>query len=146
MFKHRYVPLVASIFAIVAIATVAVIGFDMSPLAHAHGFSQFVAEAGAAALQVKMTDLLKKRGDAYDAFKAIATKADFNPAADQADYDAKKKAVTDLDAEIVRAKDAQELAAKSAKPVAGQEPPFRLRSRPTNTSRTSRCCSAASPR
>jgi len=107
--------------AIVAIATVAVIGFDITPLAHAHGVSQFVAEAGAAALQVKMTDLLKKRNEAYEAFTAIATKADFNPATDQADYDAKKKAVTDLDSEITRAKDAQELAAKSAKPVAGQE-------------------------
>lgn len=72
-------------------------------------------------IHVKMAELQKKRSAAFDAFKAIAEKADFNPETDQADYDAKKKAVSDVDAEISRAKDAQDLASKSAVPVAGQE-------------------------
>lgn len=120
MFKIRILP-VAALTVMVALAAIAVLGFDISPLSDAHSVTQFIAEGAAAALQVKMTDLLQKRGAAYDAFKALAEKTDFDPAKDQPDYDAKKKAVTDVDAEIVRYKDAQELAAKSAKPVAGQE-------------------------
>jgi HK97 family phage major capsid protein len=120
MFKHRMVPMVA-FAAIVAVAAIAVVGFDISPLAHAHGFAQFVADAGAVALQVNMTNLLKKRSDAHLAFKTIAEKADFDPVKDQIDYDAKKKAITDVDGEITRAKEVQDLASKSARPVAGQE-------------------------
>lgn len=73
-------------------------------------------------VHVKMADLLKKRSDAFAAFKAIAEKADFNPETDQVDYDAKKKAIADVDGEIARAKDLQEEAVKGARPVAGQDP------------------------
>lgn len=72
-------------------------------------------------IHVKMSELRKKRGEAFDAFKLIAEKKDFDPAADQAPFDAAKKAVADLDAEIERAKSVQELAASTAQPAAGQE-------------------------
>jgi HK97 family phage major capsid protein len=72
-------------------------------------------------VHVKMAELQKKRSDAYNAYQAIAEKEGFNPETDQADYDAKQKALDDLDAEIVRAKELQTRSAKDAKPVAGQE-------------------------
>lgn len=68
----------------------------------------------------KVADLVKQRALAFDAFKALADKETLT-ADEQKDYDAKKRAVTDLDGQIKRAKDAQELAASSARPVAGQD-------------------------
>src|SRR5579883_2006591 len=70
----------------------------------------------------KVADLVNKRALAFDAFKAIADKETLT-ADEQKDYDAKKRAVTDLDEAIKRAKEAQALAAASAQPVAGQERP-----------------------
>lgn len=64
--------------------------------------------------------LMAARGKAFDALQAHGTKKDFAPA-DQPEYDRLKADVIRLDGEITRAKETQELAAKSAVPVAGQE-------------------------
>lgn len=72
-------------------------------------------------IHTKMADLRKKRAEAFDAFKAIAEKDDFDAEKDQSAFDAAKKAVTDFDAAIERAKQASDLAASTAVPVAGQE-------------------------
>src|SRR5579884_236328 len=70
----------------------------------------------------KVNELLKLRAKAFDEFKALAEKETLTEA-EQADYDTKKRAVTDLDAQITRAKDAQALSAGTAQPVAGQDNP-----------------------
>lgn len=70
---------------------------------------------------VKLSDLRRKRAVAFDTFKAVAEKKDFNEDIDRKAFDDAKKAVTDLDAEIKRVKDVQELAASTAQPVEGQE-------------------------
>jgi HK97 family phage major capsid protein len=67
-----------------------------------------------------IAELLAARGKAYDALLAHGKKKDFAPA-DQPEYDRLRDDVIRLDGEITRAKDEQELAAKSAVPVAGQE-------------------------
>lgn len=67
-----------------------------------------------------LAELRKKRAAAFDAFKVLADKETLTPE-ELADYDVKKRAITDLDSQIQRAADAQELAAASAQPVAGQE-------------------------
>jgi HK97 family phage major capsid protein len=67
-----------------------------------------------------LTELIKKRAAAFDAFKVLADKETLTEE-EQTDYAAKKRAVEDLDGQITRAKEAQELAARSAQPVAGQE-------------------------
>lgn len=70
-----------------------------------------------------ITDLLKKRAAAFDAYKALADKPTLT--ADEAtDYEAKKRAVQDLDGQITRAKEAQELSAAGAQPVEGQDAPL----------------------
>jgi HK97 family phage major capsid protein len=68
----------------------------------------------------KIAELLQLRARAFDEFKALAEKATLTEA-EQADYETKKRAVTDLDAQISRAKEAQMLSASTAQPVAGQE-------------------------
>ncbi|MES5483585.1 phage major capsid protein [Bradyrhizobium sp. INPA03-11B] len=68
----------------------------------------------------KVHELQAERGKAFDAFQAHASKKDFVDA-DKPEYDRLRAEVVRIDGEIVRAKDAQELAAKSAQPVAGQE-------------------------
>lgn len=68
----------------------------------------------------KVNDLVKQRAAAFDAFEALATK-DKLTKDEQADYEVKKRAVTDLDDQIRRARDAQVLSAASARAVAGQE-------------------------
>jgi HK97 family phage major capsid protein len=68
-----------------------------------------------------VNDLVKTRAAAFDAFKALADKPTLT-AEEQTDYDAKKRAVEDLDGQIARARDALALSAASAQPVAGQEP------------------------
>ena len=68
----------------------------------------------------KVADLMQQRACAFDAFKALAEKPTLNEA-EQADYDTKKRAVVDLDAQITRAREVQSLAASTAQPVAGQD-------------------------
>jgi HK97 family phage major capsid protein len=71
---------------------------------------------------LKIAELQQKRSKAYEAFKAIAEKEDFNEAADGAAYETARKEVDAVDAEIGRAKTVLEMSAKTAVPVAGQEP------------------------
>jgi HK97 family phage major capsid protein len=68
-----------------------------------------------------IAELRAARGKAYDALLAHGKKKDFSPA-DQPEYDRLKAEVIRFDGEIVRAQDEQDLAAKSAQPVAGQDP------------------------
>lgn len=70
-----------------------------------------------------ITDLLKKRAAAFDQFKALADKPTLT-AEETTDYGAKKRAVEDIDGQIKRAKEAQELSAAGAKPVEGQDAPL----------------------
>ena len=70
----------------------------------------------------KIAELLQQRARAFDDFKALAEKPSLTEA-EQADYETKKRAVTDLDAQIARAKEMQTLSAGTAQPVAGQETP-----------------------
>lgn len=69
------------------------------------------------------TDLLKKRAAAFDAYMALADKPSLT-AEETTDYEAKKRAVQDLDGQIKRAKEAQELSAAGAQPVEGQDAPL----------------------
>lgn len=69
---------------------------------------------------MKLADLRKQRAAAFDAFKALADK-DSLSSEEQQDYDAKKRAVGELDGQIQRTLDAQQLAAAGAQPVAGQD-------------------------
>lgn len=68
----------------------------------------------------KIAELLQHRARAFDEFKTLAEKPSLTEA-EQAEYETKKRAVTDLDAQIARAKEAQTLSAGTAQPVAGQE-------------------------
>jgi HK97 family phage major capsid protein len=68
----------------------------------------------------KIHELQADRAKAFEAYEAVATKKDF-AAVDQPEYDRVKAEVVRIDGEITRAKEAQELAAKSAQPVAGQD-------------------------
>ncbi len=68
----------------------------------------------------KIAELLQKRARAFDEFKALAEKTSLTEA-EQDDYEVKKRSVTELDAQITRAKEAQTLSAGTAQPVAGQE-------------------------
>ena len=72
-----------------------------------------------------VNELVRKRAAAFDAFKAVADLETLT--ADQtADYDVKKRAVTDLDGQITRVREAQALAASTAQPVEGQDPGQRV--------------------
>ena len=68
----------------------------------------------------KVADLMQQRACAIDAFKVLAEKPTLTEV-EVADYDTKKRAVVDLDAQITRAREVQSLAASTAQPVAGQE-------------------------
>ena len=68
----------------------------------------------------KIAELLQQRSRAFDEFKTLAEKSALTET-EQAEYDTKKRAVTDLDAQIVRAKEMQTLSAGTAQPVAGQD-------------------------
>ena len=70
----------------------------------------------------KIAELLQQRARAFDDFKTLAEKPSLTEA-EQANYETKKRAVTDLDAQIARAKEMQTLSASTAQPVAGQETP-----------------------
>jgi len=69
---------------------------------------------------IQVNDLVKKRAAAFDAFKALADKESLT-VDEQKDYEAKHRAVVDLDGAIKRARDAQALAAEGAQAVEGQE-------------------------
>lgn len=71
-------------------------------------------------MQVKLSELRKQRGEAFDKYKSLAEKADFK-AEDKPEFERLEKAVDDLDAQIERTKSAQEREGKNAQPVAGQE-------------------------
>ena len=68
-------------------------------------------------------ELRAKRATTFDAFAALAAKADFDAKKDQPEYDRLKAEVEGLDGAIKRAEEAQELSAKGAQPVAGQDRP-----------------------
>lgn len=70
---------------------------------------------------LQVNDLVKKRAAAFDAFKALADK-DTLTTEEEADYETKKRAVTDFDKQIKRAREAQALAVETAQPVGGQDP------------------------
>lgn len=70
----------------------------------------------------KIAELQQKRSKAFDTFKAIAEKVDFNLETDGPEYETAKKAIADVDAEITRAKAVLELSAKTAQPASGQDP------------------------
>jgi HK97 family phage major capsid protein len=70
----------------------------------------------------KIAELVAQRARAFDEFKTLAEKSTLSEA-ELAEYETKKRAVTDLDAQIVRAKEAQALSAATAQPVAGQDNP-----------------------
>lgn len=74
-------------------------------------------------MTIKVTDLIKKRAIAFDAFKVLAEKETLTPE-EQTDYATKKRAVEDCDGQITRAKESQALAIETALPVAGQDPSF----------------------
>lgn len=69
-----------------------------------------------------ITDLLKKRAAAFDSFKALADKPTLTEE-ETTQYNELHRSVQDLDGQITRQREAQALAARSAQPVAGQEPP-----------------------
>lgn len=69
---------------------------------------------------MKLADLRKQRAAAFDAFKALADKESLTTE-EQRDYEPRRLAVTELDGQISRALDAQQLAAAGAQPVVGQE-------------------------
>lgn len=69
---------------------------------------------------MSLVELIKKRAAAFDAFKVLADKESLTDD-EQTDYDVKKRAVTDLDGQIKRAKEAEELSAAGAQPVGGQD-------------------------
>ena len=68
----------------------------------------------------KVADLMQQRACAFDAFKVLAEKPTLTEA-ELADYDTKKRAVVDFDAQISRAREVQTLSAGSAQAVAGQD-------------------------
>jgi HK97 family phage major capsid protein len=67
----------------------------------------------------RLADLRRQRAVAFDAFKVLAEKDVLDPA-ELTDFADKEKAIRAFDERIVRARQAQELAAASAVPVAGQ--------------------------
>ena len=67
----------------------------------------------------ELADLRRQRAVAFDAFKVLAEKDVLDPA-ELTDFADKEKAIRAFDERIVRARQALELAAASAVPVAGQ--------------------------
>lgn len=72
---------------------------------------------------IKVSDLRAQRAKAYETFKAIAEKDNFDPATDQKAFDDAETAVKDFDAKIERAMKAQSLSAATAQPAADQDTP-----------------------
>jgi len=69
---------------------------------------------------MNIADLRKKRAAAYDSFKALADKETLTPE-EQKSYDDGKQAIAEIDAQIARTLEAQDIAARGAVPVEGQE-------------------------
>ena len=67
-------------------------------------------------------ELRASRAKLFDAFKALGEKSDFDAVKDAPEFDRLKAELSAKDAEIERAKAIQEASAKTAQPVAGQEP------------------------
>lgn len=68
----------------------------------------------------KVADLIKKRAAALDAFQALASK-DTLDAEEQTAYETHKRSVEGFNDQIKRTREAQDLAASTAQPVADQE-------------------------
>ena len=68
---------------------------------------------------MKVADLMKQRGVAFDSFRALAEQPTLT-AEETTEYETRRQAVRDLDSQIERAREAQELAARTAEPAAGQ--------------------------
>ena len=68
-------------------------------------------------------ELRAKRATTFDAFAALAAKADFDAKKDQPEYDRLKAEVEGLDGAIKRAEEAQELSRKGTVAVGGQDRP-----------------------
>lgn len=66
-------------------------------------------------------ELRAKRATVYDEFKALAENPDFKILVDQPKFEKFQGEIKELDASIERLKASQELSAKTALPVAGQE-------------------------
>jgi HK97 family phage major capsid protein len=71
-------------------------------------------------MTIKVSDLIKKRATAFDAYKVFAEKVTLTPE-EQTQHDTALTEVEGLDSQIKRAKRMQELSADSAQPVADQE-------------------------
>lgn len=69
-----------------------------------------------------INELLAKRAAAFDSFKALADKPTLTEE-ETTQYNELHRSVQDLDDQITRQREAQALAARTAQPVAGQEPP-----------------------
>lgn len=78
-----------------------------------------------------ITELVKKRAAAFDAFKALADKPTLTNE-EQTEYDAAKRSVEDIDDQIKRAREVQALTAANAEPVAGQEVRSTVPAKPEN--------------
>lgn len=65
-------------------------------------------------------DLLKKRAAAFDTFKALADKPTLTEE-ETTQFGDLKRSINDIDGQIARQKEAQEISARSAQPVAGQD-------------------------
>jgi HK97 family phage major capsid protein len=70
-------------------------------------------------MTVKIADLRTQRGVVFDQFKVLAERQVLTEA-ERIDYTDKKRALAEFDDQITRAKEAQDLAATTATPVAGQ--------------------------
>jgi HK97 family phage major capsid protein len=78
--------------------------------------------------QVKISDLVKKRAVAFDAFQALAAKETLT-ADEEKEYTVKKRAVEDIDGQIKRAKEHQTLMAAGAQasdPSGSGDPHFQI--------------------
>jgi HK97 family phage major capsid protein len=88
-------------------------------------------------MTTKVADLLKQRGAAFDAYKALAEKPVLT-AEEQTEYETRRTEVRTLDAQVDRAREAQELAVRDAQPVAGQEVTGRVFPKPESDPYVSR--------
>ena len=71
---------------------------------------------------MRLAELRRQRAAAFDAFATLANQEQLSEA-EQADYTARERAVTELDDQITRTQRALDLAAATAQPVAGQGAP-----------------------
>lgn len=69
---------------------------------------------------MKISEIQSARAKAFDAFSAFGARDDFDATKDQGEYDRLKGEVEKLDGQMARAKEAQDMAVKSAQPAPGQ--------------------------